>query len=88
MIRRWIEAATATTDSRIFLEADDDRDLDRVSKVIYHLHPTFYDPERTVTERKTNFELRTAGWGMFDLSAEVYLAGRQKPINLTRYLNF
>ncbi len=36
---------------RVFLEGEDDSDLDQVVKVIYHLHPTFYEPNRTEPSR-------------------------------------
>lgn len=73
---------------RIRLESDRDADLDRVAKVVYHLHPTFRDPDRTVTDGSTGFELTTAGWGMFTLTADVHLKGSSEPIRLERYLNF
>ncbi|GAA4529648.1 pYEATS domain-containing protein [Amycolatopsis samaneae] len=73
---------------RVFLEGEEDSDLDHVEKVVYHLHPTFYNPVRTVTDRRTNFELMTAAWGMFPLRADVYLKGRPAPVSLERYLNF
>jgi hypothetical protein len=73
---------------QVFLVGDDDTDLDRVAKVVYHLHPTFYDPNRTVTNRRTAFELRTAGWGMFNLTADVHLKGESSPLRLNRYINF
>ena len=72
---------------RIFLEGDDG-DLYRVTRVVYHLHPTFYDPDRTVTDRTTNFELNTSAWGMFNLTADVHLKGQRNPLRLGRYLNF
>jgi hypothetical protein len=70
----------------VFLEGDG-RDLDRVTKVVYHLHPTFYDPVRTVTDRAASFELRTSAWGMFNLRAHVHVEGRGEPLRLQRYLN-
>ncbi|MCX5383496.1 pYEATS domain-containing protein [Streptomyces sp. NBC_00083] len=73
---------------RIALEGDTDSDLDRVTKVIYHLHPTFRDPDRTVTDRSTGFEMTTAAWGTFSLTADVYVNDRTEPIRLERYLNF
>ncbi|MER8187762.1 pYEATS domain-containing protein [Kitasatospora sp. NPDC094015] len=73
---------------RIALEGDQDSDLDRVAKVVYHLHPTFRDPDRTVTDRSTGFELATAAWGTFNLTADVHLKGGAEPVRLERYLNF
>ncbi|WP_414637462.1 pYEATS domain-containing protein [Amycolatopsis sp.] len=26
-------------------------------------HPTFYEPNRSITNRRTSFELRTSAWG-------------------------
>jgi len=73
---------------KIFLEGEDDGDLERVTKVVYHLHPTFYNPDRTVTDRDSNFELSTSAWGMFNLTADVYTRDRKEPLRLERYLNF
>ncbi|MHB6904853.1 pYEATS domain-containing protein [Streptomyces sp. DB-54] len=73
---------------RIALEGDSYSDLDRVVKVIYHLHPTFRDPDRTIRNRATSFELTTAGWGTFNLTADVYVKDSLEPIRLERYLNF
>ncbi len=73
---------------RIFLEGEEDTDLDCVARVVYHLHPTFPSPTRVVNERETNFELRTVAWGQFSLTADVYLRGETEPLTLQRYLNF
>jgi len=73
---------------RVKLDADDDATLDAVTKVVYHLHPTFLDPERVVTDRKKQFPLETRVWGQFGLSADVYFTGYDKPLRLYRYLNF
>ncbi|GAA2156071.1 hypothetical protein GCM10009760_56630 [Kitasatospora kazusensis] len=62
-------------------------DLDRVTRVVYHLHPSFPEPDRTVTDRATEFGLTVLGWGEFNLRADVYLAGRPTPVRLERYLN-
>lgn len=60
---------------RIALEADEPNLLDNVEKVIYHLHPTFKDPDRTVTDRGSNFEIGTAAWGDFNMTAEIFFRG-------------
>jgi len=73
---------------RIFLENDDGANLGIVEKVIYHLHPTFPDPDRQIDNPDTKFELRTYGWGQFNLTADVYIKGWKKPLCLERYLNF
>jgi hypothetical protein len=73
---------------RIFLETDPGVDLARVKKVVYHLAEGFRKPTRTITDPDTQFELRTWAWGQFNLSADVYLMDRPKPLKLERYLNF
>ncbi|WP_406179173.1 protein kinase domain-containing protein [Streptomyces sp. NBC_01006] len=73
---------------RVFLEGDDDGDLDRLTKVVYHLHPTFPEPDRVVTDRATGFELTMSAWGEFTITADVHVQGQQEPFRLERYLNF
>jgi hypothetical protein len=71
---------------RITLDADNPTKLDDVTSVTYRLHPTFRDPVRTVSDRKSNFELRTAGWGEFNMTAEISLKGGNKLV-VERYIN-
>jgi hypothetical protein len=73
---------------RVWLEADSPEFLDKVSKVVYHLHPTFPNPDREVTTRDNDFELKTYAWGQFNLSADVYFEDGVRPLKLFRYLNF
>ncbi len=73
---------------RISLEGDEESDLDPVARVVYHLHPTFRNPVREITNRETKFQLQTAGWGQFNLTAEVYLKAMVEPLRLERYINF
>ncbi|MFZ5819695.1 MAG: pYEATS domain-containing protein [Chloroflexota bacterium] len=73
---------------RIQLAAAASSLLDSVERVVYHLHPTFANPEREVNSRVNNFELSLQAWGQFTLRADVYLKGSARPIPLTRYLNF
>lgn len=73
---------------KVWLEADSPELLQKVTKVIYHLHPTFPDPNREITNKKNNFELTTSGWGQFNLSADVYFDDNSQPLRLFRYLNF
>ena len=71
---------------RIFLEADEPERLDDVAAVTYRLHPTFRDPVRTVADRKSNFEVRTAAWGEFNMTAEITFKGGEKVV-VERYIN-
>jgi len=74
---------------RVSLDADNETMLDKVSKVVYHLHPTFPNPDREVTTRDNNFEFMTYAWGQFNLTADVYfIDDEEKPLKLFRYLNF
>jgi transcription initiation factor IIF auxiliary subunit len=50
-------------------------ELDSVVDVEWRLHPTFPNPVRRVTNRKTNFRLDTGGWGVFPIHASVNLKG-------------
>ena len=52
------------------LDAPDEQ-LDKVKFVEYTLHETFPDPIRRITDRRTNFRLKTAGWGVFMIYAKV-----------------
>jgi transcription initiation factor IIF auxiliary subunit len=49
-----------------------EEELDQVERVAYHLHRTFPNPLRTVTDRASKFRLDAAGWGGFTLRATVY----------------
>jgi len=41
--------------------------LDEIDFVRYELHPTFVNPERIVRDRKSQFQLRLVGWGIFEI---------------------
>jgi hypothetical protein len=73
---------------RVIVDADSDDILDKIARVVYHLHSTFPNPDREITDHKRRFELRTRAWGEFNLSADVYFVGYGKPLTLYRYLNF
>lgn len=72
---------------KVRLEADSAELLQRVRKVVYHLHPTFPHPDREVANRENNFELQLTAWGQFNLSADVYFDDQTQPLRLFRYLN-
>jgi YEATS family len=46
-------------------------ELDDVESVEWMLHPTFPNPVREVTNRKSRFRLKTSGWGQFKIQARV-----------------
>ncbi|HKP53330.1 MAG TPA: pYEATS domain-containing protein [Chloroflexia bacterium] len=74
---------------KVILDADTDSLLDKVDRVVYHLHPTFPNPIRTTRDHKRKFVLNTSAWGQFNLRADVYFKdSNTPPLTLYRYLNF
>ena len=73
---------------RIFLDADTPNLLQLVSKVEYHLHPTFSNPDRTSTDSKVAFEIKTIAYGEFNMTADVHFNDGQEPLHLERYIDF
>lgn len=73
---------------KISLDADEPSILDGVEKVIYHLHPTFKDPDRSTIDRGEDFVIRTAAWGEFNMTAEIFFKNGDDPLVVERYINF
>ena len=86
---RYLEIKNGRDYYRIIVSLDPYKTeaLSNVEKVVYFLHKTFTNPVREVTNRGTNFELRTAAWGEFTIRAEVYLKSQSEPLRLSRYLD-
>lgn len=72
---------------RIAVEADEPEVIEDVEKVVYHLHPTFRDPDRTSTDRQSGFEIGTAAWGEFNMTAEIFFRGGKPKLVVERYIN-
>lgn len=72
----------------ISLDADTPELLDQVERVRYHLHPTFRNPVREVSDRGLNFQITTTAWGEFNMKAEVYLKNKSAALEIERYINF
>lgn len=53
--------------------AGDNAALDNVDYVEWRLHPTFPNPIRRVSDRRTGFRLETGGWGVFQIVARVQM---------------
>lgn len=62
--------------------------FERITKVVYHLHPSYRQNIREATSPNNNFELKFYAWGQFNLYAEVFIKGRENPITIWRYINF
>ncbi|MEL6926902.1 MAG: pYEATS domain-containing protein [Bacteroidota bacterium] len=45
--------------------------LDSIEQVTYHLHKSFKNPERVVSNRKNRFQIILKVWGGFDLRASL-----------------
>jgi len=72
----------------IVLDAETPEQLDAVTAVTYRLHPTFKDPIRRISDRRTSFELRTAAWGEFNMTAEISFRDGRPNLVVERYINF
>jgi transcription initiation factor IIF auxiliary subunit len=46
-------------------------EIKSIQSVAYTLHPSFRDPIRTVTDRRSKFRLESEGWGGFIIAARV-----------------
>lgn len=55
-------------------------------KVTYHLHPTFVNPNRTVTEPP--FKIQEQGWGGFPLDVSVFFLEKAGERKIPHDLNF
>ncbi len=70
----------------IWVESDG-VDLSSIVSITYHLHESFDNPIRVVTDHLNAFALSTAGWGSFLLFADVSFSDDNK-WRIERYLNF
>jgi hypothetical protein len=52
----------------------EDAELDKVTEVVWILHPSFKRQRVVSRQRSDKFRLQTAGWGIFLLRAEIVLA--------------
>lgn len=57
-----------------------------LDKVVYHLHPTFANPNRTLTE--SPFTITEQGWGGFPLNISLFLLEKGGERKITHDLNF
>jgi YEATS domain-containing protein 4 len=62
---------TETHKWTLYVRSADNTDLtDVVAKVVFHLHPTFHNPDRELAAPP--YELTETGWGEFEVSADVH----------------
>ena len=63
---------------QVFVD-DKETILDKIDSVTYVLHPTFPNPVREVSDRKSKFALETTGWGSFDIRIMIrYKDGKEE----------
>ena len=92
LLHKFRRDKTLDKDGRIYYRLNiwvenDGIDLSTVSSVTYHLHESFDNPVRVVTDHLTAFELSTAGWGSFLLFADISFRDGST-WRIERYLNF
>lgn len=61
----------------VWLEADSEREMDRVALVEYELHPSFKERTRTSTNRSNDFSITFWSWGTFVIRALLHLVGEE-----------
>ncbi|GMM39768.1 hypothetical protein FOG50_02074 [Hanseniaspora uvarum] len=55
-------------------------------RVVYHLHPTFVNPNRTI--KKAPFRIEEKGWGGFEMSISLFLAEKSGERKVKHDLHF
>ncbi len=60
--------------------------LQKIQSVDYVLHPTFPNPNRTITDKESGFALESSGWGSFRIYGTIhYIDGTDEDFEY--YLN-
>ena len=72
---------------QVIVDADSDEIISNIEKVIYHLHPSFKNNIKEITDREKDFMIQFRAWGSFNLKAEIYFKGFNDPLILYRYIN-
>lgn len=86
--RTWDTTGKPYYRLRIAIDADEITTLQAVDFVMYHLHPTFRDPDRKITDRQSGFAFQTAAWGEFNMTADIHFKDARPPLTVERYINF
>ena len=72
---------------RIWVDADEPEMLRDLASVTYHLHPTFRDPIKIISDAKQKFLLATTCWGEFNMYAEIHFKTGRPPLRVERYID-
>lgn len=76
--QRFREGGRLHRNIRIYLQADDEAELDKITSVEYELHPTFKNRYRESSNRTRNFEVRIWTYGYFKVKAELLFSDGKK----------
>lgn len=72
----------------VTVETRDLKDIRKIREVRYILHPSFNPSEQVTNSVADRFALQIDVWGEFVIHALVYFEGQNKPVRVSRYLNF
>ncbi len=72
--------------SRVWIDGDD-RTLDDISSVEYHLHSTFRNPIRRSENRRNGFSVTFWTWGMFEIKVVIHTYSKGTE-TITHHLSF
>jgi transcription initiation factor IIF auxiliary subunit len=70
----------------VYIKTDPPVYIQRIKKVVYHLHPTFTQREIPVEDKSGGFKLMAKGWGGFTIKLEV-IRDDDKKVKLRHYLS-
>lgn len=85
----WKSGTDGRTRHKIFVWLEGSpKSLDNVQRVVYQLHPTFKNSKREIWDRESGFQLRTNGWGEFEIKADVYSKEGSQLASLARHISF
>ncbi|EGG14264.1 hypothetical protein DFA_12034 [Cavenderia fasciculata] len=88
-ISHWLgkkaDGHTHTHKWTAYLRGLNNEDLPFIKKVVFHLHASFKNPNRTV--EVPPYEMSETGWGEFDLGVTIYFTDpNEKPLDLFHLL--
>lgn len=71
----------------VWVEAEDSALMDRVTHVDYTLHPSFPKPDRRSENRRNDFSITFWAWGVFEVTARIFVEGETAPRTITHMLD-
>lgn len=85
----WVDSGNGYEwrNMKIWISSFEEDFLEKIEKVIYHLPDSFVSSRREKINRDDYFETRTAAYGNFNISAEVFLKGVVEPFIINRFID-